>query len=271
MRIDLHIHSTASDGTLPPAEVVEAAAAAELHVVALADHDTVTGVEPAREAGVRRSVDVIPALEVSSTWGEDEIHILGYFVDPLHPALVAHERRTRGLREDRIAGMLRRLESQGVRVGMEQVLEAAGADRHSLGRPHLARALQAAGYVESVAEAFERYIGDGHPAFLPTRFLEPVEAVELVLRTGGIPVWAHPPMELLDALLPSLCRGGLRGLEIYRPRLAPDRVLRLERVARSAGLLASGGSDWHGPDGGPLGSFSVGGDEVGALLEAGGY
>lgn len=270
MRLDLHLHSTASDGSVSPTAVAEAAAAGGLDVIALTDHDTVAGVEAARAAGRVRSVEVISGVEVSSTWEGEEVHILGYFVDVGHPAMVEHGGRAGRLREARIRGMLERLEDQGVTVPMSAVLEAAGPERHSLGRPHLARALQAAGYVASVPEAFDRLIGDDHPAFLPTRFLEPTEAVTIILEAGGLPVWAHPPGELLDALLPRLCRGGLRGLEVYRPRLGPERILRLERAARSAGLLVTGGSDWHGPESGELGAFSVSEDEVGAFLEAGG-
>lgn len=270
MRLDLHLHSTASDGALPPAAVAAAAAAGGLHVISLTDHDTVSGVEAARAAGAAAAVEVVPGIEVSSTYRGYEVHVLGYFVDPTHPAMTGHEARAGELREARIRGMLQRLEGQGVHIAMDAVLDAAGPERHSLGRPHLARALQAAGYVDSVPEAFDRLIGDEHPAFLPTRFLEPREAVELVLRAGGLPVWAHPPGELLDLLLPELCRAGLRGLEVYRPRLNPDRVQRLERAARSAGLLVTGGSDWHGPDSGDLGTFAVGEDDVAAFLEAGG-
>lgn len=271
MRLDLHLHSTASDGSVSPAGVAAAAAAAGLDIIALTDHDTVAGVQAARDAGRDLAVEVIPGVEMSSTFQGHEVHILGYFVDPTHPAMVGHDERAGSLREARIRGMLERLEDQGVRVPMEAVLEAAGPERHSLGRPHLARALQAAGYVESVPEAFDRLIGDDHPAFLPTRFLEPEEAVAIIRQAGGLPVWAHPPGELLDPLLPRLCRAGLRGLEVYRPRMNAERILRLERAARSAGLLVTGGSDWHGPEGGELGGFVVTEDEVGAFLEAGGF
>ncbi len=270
MRLDLHIHSTASDGTEAPEAVIAAAAAGKLDVVALTDHDTTAGVEAAHAAGVARAVEVVPGIEMSSTSGGREIHVLGYFVDPSAPAIRAHEARALGLRAERMRRMIRRLSEQGVQVTMDDVERAAGEDRQALARPHLARALLEAGEVVSVADAFDRFIGDDHAAYVPTDLVSPEGAIEIIIAAGGIPIWAHPPHDLLDALLPALTRAGLRGLEVYRPRTPADRVLRLERMARSSGLLLSGGSDWHGPDGGELGSFYVSGEEVARLLEAGG-
>jgi predicted metal-dependent phosphoesterase TrpH len=128
-----------------------------------------------------------------------------------------------------------------------------------------------AGHVTTISEAFDRYIGDEHPAFIPTSLLSPEEAVELVLQAGGIPVWAHPPEDRVEALLPRLVQVGLRGLEVYRPRHAPRYTLRLEGLCRAWKLLPSGGSDWHGPDRGiVLGDFFVTAEEVAELLEEGG-
>jgi hypothetical protein len=163
------------------------------------------------------------------------------------------------------------LAGQGVHVTFADVEAAAGPDVVNLGRPHLAKALVAAGHVSSVTEAFNTLIGDQHHAFVPTRLLDPTEAVALVLRAGGIPVWAHPPGDLLDALLPTLIRSGLRGLEVYRPTNSRTDVVRLEGICRSTGLLVSGGSDWHTPDSGvALGAFHVTADEIECLLAAGG-
>ena len=268
MRIDLHLHSTASDGTLSPAELVDAAVAAHLDLIALSDHDTVGGVPGAMEAAQGLPVEVIPALEVSSTWGDREIHILGYDVDPAEARLARHTVRAAELRADRIRKMTVLLEGQGVHVALDAVVEAAGPEAYALGRPHLARALVAAGYVGSVPEAFDRYIGDAHPAFLPTRLVTPDEAVGLIRDAGGTAVWAHPPQDLVDELLPALVRAGLRGLEVYRPRTGSDRMLRLENVARTSGLIRTGGSDWHGAEiNGPLGTFWVTEEEVGGFLD----
>lgn len=274
MRLDLHLHSTASDGALSPEAVVEAAVRARLDVIALSDHDTTAGVARARKAGRTRRVQVIPAIEMSTTWEEggetEELHILGYFVDPRAPELVEHAHHARHQREERMKGMVELLEDQGVEVSFSDVLEAAGPDRHSLARPHLARAMVEAGHVADVPEAFRRYIGDEHPAYLPTRLLKPEQAVEIIRAAGGVAVWAHPPVERLDVVLPRLVGAGLRGLEVYRPRTPSDKVMRLEREARTRGLVTSGGSDWHGPDSGELGQFWVTGEEVADLLAEGG-
>jgi predicted metal-dependent phosphoesterase TrpH len=164
-----------------------------------------------------------------------------------------------------------RLGRQGIDVEMSAVLGEAGPRRSMIGRPHLARALVAADYVASVPEAFDRYIGDQHPAFVPTDLGDPVDAVAVIREAGGIAVWAHPPTALLDGLLPVLVRGGLRGLEVYRPYVGADPMRRLKAAARTAGLLMTGGSDWHDPDRNrALGDFFVTSEEVGELLAAGG-
>jgi 3',5'-nucleoside bisphosphate phosphatase len=271
LRLDLHIHSTASDGSWSPEAVVRGAAAGRLDVIALADHDTAAGYAAAVAVGRDLHVQVIPALEVSSTHGGRDVHILGYFVDPDAPSIRAHGHRASRRREERMLEMLARLAKQGIRVELAAVEEAAGPDRVVIGRPHLARALVAAGHAASIEDAFDRLIGDDQPAFVPTRLLTPVEAVEVVLGGGGIPIWAHPPADLLDGLLPPLLDAGLRGLEVYRPKGHRTDATRNERLCRERGLLVSGGSDWHSPAGGTaLGDFHVTGDEVEGLLAAGG-
>ncbi len=271
MRLDLHIHSTASDGALSPLAVLESAEAGRLDVIALADHDTMAGVRRLQERGIRGAIQVIPALEVSSTLDRRELHFLGYFVDSHAEVILRHEGRAVLLREKRMLGMIERLGEQGVLVAFDAVVDAAGPDRTALSRPHLAKALVGAGYVTTVPEAFDRFIGDEHPAFLPTSLLSPEEAIQLILEAGGIPLWAHPPEDRVETLLPRLAQAGLQGLEVYRPRHDPRYTLRLEGLCRAWKLLLSGGSDWHGPERGvELGGFFVTGEEVAGLLEAGG-
>lgn len=270
MQLDLHIHSTASDGTLAPEGVVEAAVAARLDAIALTDHDTVAGVRRARAAVRERPLEVIPGIEVSTTAEGAELHILGYFVDPEHPTLRAYEGAAGARREDRMREMVDRLREQGVDVDFAAVVEAAGEDHGNLGRPHLARALVDAGHVTTVPEAFDVYIGNDHPAYVPTRLLGPEEGIRMIEEAGGLPVWAHPRDEHLDRYLPGLVREGLRGLEVFRPRTPAHRVVDLERRARAAGLFVTGGSDWHGPDDGPLGDFRVASEDVRDFLAAGG-
>jgi 3',5'-nucleoside bisphosphate phosphatase len=269
MHLDLHLHSTASDGRSSPAGVVEAAIAGSLDVIALTDHDTVAGLEDAFDAAQGRSIDVIPAIEVSSSEHGSELHILGYFVDPASSGMRRHGERAGTGRASRLEAMVERLRRQGIEVSFDAVLEQAGDDVASLGRPHLARELERAGYVDSVPEAFDRYIGNEHPAYIPVQLLNPGEAIALIRESGGIPVWAHPPMWGFEERLVELVKLGLRGVEVYRPRNSPRWMRQLLRGAADSGLLVSGGSDWHGPDDGTLGDFRVTSDEVQGLLDAG--
>lgn len=271
MRLDLHVHSTASDGTVSPEEVVDRAVAGGLDVLALADHDTVAGVPRAIAAARERRLHIIPAVEMSSTFEGTDVHILGYFVDIESPAFTAHARRNHERRDARMAEMLANLARQGVRITRGQLDEQRGSAAVAYSRPHLARALVKAGHAATVPDAFARLIGNDRPAYAPTRVATPAEVIGVVLGAGGIPVWAHPPAKLFARLLPSLLEAGLRGLEAYRPVRASLSVARLERVAREEGLVLTGGSDWHGPEGGArLGDFHVTGDEVGDFLAAGG-
>jgi predicted metal-dependent phosphoesterase TrpH len=271
MRLDLHIHTQASDGAWTAESVVSGAARGRLDVIAITDHDTTAGVEAARVGALRSRVQIIPALEVSSTHGGRDIHVLGYFVDPNAQVLLQHAARASRIRVTRMQEILDRLRLQGIDVTLEEVEQAAGPVRVTIGRPHLADVLVTRGFTKSIPEAFNVLIGDHCPAFVPTRLMEPTEAVELVRAAGGIPVWAHPPADLMDELLPALVRAGLEGLEVYRPSHAKNDIRKLEGIARTAGLLVSGGSDWHTPDAGSsLGDFHVTGDEVEKLLTAGG-
>ncbi len=271
MRLDLHIHSTASDGSCTPVEVVERAARGGLDVIALADHDTTAGVAVAQAAAATHSIEVIPAVEVSSSHELGEIHILGYFVDPEAETLLTHARRGREQREGRMRGMLERLSLQGVTIRYADVAAHMEGEDTAPSRPHLARALVDAGYVASVPDAFSRLIGDEHPAFLPTSISSPREAVETIRAAGGLAIWAHPDNRHLAPLLDMLIEAGLAGLEAYRPGTPPGRVERFERLAERRGLVLTGGSDWHGPTRGrELGDFFVEAREVAPFLDEGG-
>lgn len=272
MELDLHIHSNASDGSLSPCDVVARAARGGLDVIALADHDTVDGVEEAVRAGVDSRVHVIPAVELSVGTDVTDIHILGYYVDARNEALLAHANAAAHRREERLRIMLDRLARQGIELSFEEVqgVRAAAPGKGTVGRLHLARALVEAGHVEYTAEAFMHYIGNDHDAYVPLRLLTPVEAIRLIGEAGGIAVWAHPPRRYLRKLIGGLVGCGLRGLEIYRPRTPPHQVIELERVAQAWGLLVTGGSDWHGPQHGKLGDFSVPATDITAFLDVGG-
>ena len=271
MRLDLHIHTTASDGSWSPEAVVRGAADGGLDVIAISDHDTVAGVERAMAATAGLNVQVVPAIEVSSTFQGQDVHVLGYWIDVASNALVAYGARAERRREERMKEMIGRLGASGVMVDFAAVERAAGPDRGVVGRPHLAAALVEAGHAPTIWAAFDTLIGDDCEAFVPTAMMDPVDAVELIVEAGGIPIWAHPPGELVDTLLHPMKEAGLRGLEVYRPRPKRADVLRYESICRSSGLLMSGGSDWHTPDAGSaLGDFWVAADEVEGLLGVGG-
>jgi 3',5'-nucleoside bisphosphate phosphatase len=269
LRIDLHIHSTASDGSLSPGAVVAAARAGGLHVIAIADHDTLAGVAAA-QAEAAGSVHVIPALELSTYDAGAEYHVLGYFVDTTNAALLEHGARASGARENRMHDMIERLGALGVSVAFEDVLAAAGTKPDSLGRPHLARALHQRGHVTTISEAFDRYIGDQGPAFVPTALITPYEAIDIIHAAGGVAVWAHPRADALQTALSALVAHGLDGVECYRPRLTHGDTERISGVAAAAGLFVTGGSDWHGDWQGRLGDFAIERDDVSAFLEIGG-
>lgn len=267
MKLDLHIHSTASDGACSPEEVVDRAVAGGLDVIAISDHDTVAGVRPALAAVEGRPIQVIPAAELSSTVGGEDIHILGYLVDLDSPALAGLARRGAERRAARMDEMVAKLASLGFEVSRDLLEAQRASPRTAFVRPHLARALVAAGHARDVPDAFKRFIGDGCPAYVPTDVAKPREVIEAVLAAGGVPVWAHPPAASWEDILPQLLRAGLRGLEVYRPPGRSAPASSLEDAARRHRLLATGGSDWHGPQGGSeLGDFHVRSDDVQEFL-----
>jgi predicted metal-dependent phosphoesterase TrpH len=269
VRIDLHLHTTASDGSLRPADLVRAAHAAGLEVIAVTDHDTAAGVVEASQAAPP-GFTVVPGIEVSCTHGASDIHILGYFINPQHAALQAFAATAASRRRERMRNMIRRLEPFGISISFDDVLAAAGEVPSTLGRPHLARALLQRGHVSSFAEAFELYLADGAPACLPTELLTPAEAIDLIHEIGGLAFWAHPSSQDFQLIVRELAEAGLDGLECYRPASSPAETLVLENAARELGLLRSGGSDWHGAWHGLLGTFAVRAQQVGELLHRGG-
>lgn len=270
MKIDLHLHSHVSDGDLSPAALVKAASAAGIGIMALADHDTAAGVPQALAAAATLPIGVIPALEVSTRWEAHELHVLGYWIDPYSPAILAHQEASILRRVERMRGMVGRLQEMGIPVTYEQVVTAAGPEAQSIGRPHLARALLAAGHTRFYGEAFARYISDSGPAFVQQAFPTPADAIAMIHAAGGVAVWAHPPLDALEALLPGMVDAGLNGVECFRPMLtAADSAFSLE-LARRFGLFPTGGSDWHGPHRAALGDFHVREEEVYELLAVGG-
>ncbi len=254
-RVDLHSHTTASDGGLAPQDLVARAASLGIEVLAITDHDTTTGVPAALAAARRLDIVVVPGVEISALSGREEIHLLGYFVDVENEELQAFLGRTRVARRERAEKMLARLAQLGLAVEWERVVELAG-EEGSIGRPHVATSLLEAGLIHSWDEAFERWIGRGCPAYVERYKLTPEDAIDLVRASGGLPVLAHPYIYTrkgerkkdldLKHWLPRLVRAGLAGIEVYYPNY-PRRVSRsLLEMALYYGLMISGGSDFHG-------------------------
>lgn len=266
MRADLHLHSTASDGSLSPSAVAWAARAGALDLIAICDHDTVAGVTEAHAAppvGLR----LLTGIEVSSAIGGRELHVLGYAIDHTFPALLAYTARAATARAERMRAMIARLQERKVSVSYEDVIAAAEVPPQCLGRPHLARALMNRGHVRSIGEAFERFIGNDSPAYVPADLLPPLEAIDLIHTAGGIAVWAHPRLEIFDREVRKLREHGLDGVECYRPRATPTEIQYYETAARDLGMLRTGGSDWHGSWHGQLGDFAIGEHEIAQFLD----
>jgi len=248
-------------------------AAARQHGVtalALTDHDTTAGLAEAAAAGQACGVDVIPGVEINTDVDECEVHILGYFLDEARPTLQAFLRRMREGRRQRAEEMVRRLAGLGAPIEWARVSEIAAGG--SVGRPHVARALVEAGWVGSIREAFERFIGRHGPAYVPRLKLTPEDAVEVIARHDGVPVLAHPGWASSGPVLerlPALVECGLAGLEVYYPDHTPELVAAYRSLADRHGLVATGGTDYHGGPATrvPLGSVSVPPEVVPALRE----
>lgn len=245
LRADLHIHTTASDGLLRPEEVVALAAKQGLSAIAITDHDSTEGIDAALAAAAKHGIRVIPGVEISTDVPRGEVHVLGYCLDHHHPELKATLDRMRSSRQRRAQRMVAKLARLGIRISMERVLELAAGG--AVGRPHVAQVMVEAGYVASSSEAFERYIGRTGPAYAEREKMTPEEAVALIARLGGLPVLAHPAdIEDLEARLPGLLAAGLVGMETYYSEYAPEVIERLVGLAAKHGLIATGGSDFHG-------------------------
>ena len=246
MKVDLHLHTTASDGRLDPGVLVGVAAKKGLSVIAITDHDSIDGIAPALLAAESfPSLRVIPGVEINTDITNGEVHILGYFIDYRNKELERALETLRNSREARARKMIAKLGELGIDVEWQRVKELAGGG--SIGRPHIAQAMFERGYIPSFQEAFIKYIGRQGPAYAERERLSPVEAVALVVKSGGLPVLAHPAdIADLEELLIELKQAGLVGLEAYYNGYNRKTINRLVDLADKHGLLTSGGSDFHG-------------------------
>ena len=241
--VDLHAHSTASDGSLPPTEAVNAAHAAGLAAFALTDHDTLAGMAEAQIAADACGLRLIPGVELSVHHGPNELHLLGLHIRDVQP-LQERLEVIRGFRRTRAETIVAKLNAHGVPVTFDAVLaQAAGG---ALGRPHVARALVAGGHVRDMREAFDRWLGAAKPAYVDKERLDIADGIRLIHEAGGIAVYAHPGAEGRRETIEPLVAAGLDGLEVRHPSHTREDELRLASLAAFFGLVVSGGSDWHG-------------------------
>jgi len=248
-RLDLHLHTTHSDGSCTPTEVIGLAHQAGVTALAITDHDITSGIPEAIAAGEQYGIEIIPGVEISSLMGSSELHILGYFLDWQDDDLNQRFKSLRDSRHHRNPQIIDRLQSLGIQITYDEVRALAGSD--SVGRPHIARALMNKGVVTSAQEAFDRFLGDGKAAYVPRELPSPAEAIRWIKEARGLAVLAHPTwVKVTDQPLAELVRrlkaDGLDGVEVYYSTHAARQTREYLSLAQQLGLLVTGGSDFHG-------------------------
>jgi 3',5'-nucleoside bisphosphate phosphatase len=248
--IDLHLHTSASDGALTPVELVIRAAAARITILSVTDHDTVGGLDAARTEAAARGLTFVNGIEITAVEDERDTHVLGYFFDPSSERLAAFLVQQRDDRVRRVLEIARRLEAMDVHIDPEPLVARGLEQGRSVGRPHVAAALLAGGYVQSWDEAFANYLEKGRPAFVPRCGASAVEVIRVIHDAGGVASLAHPGLTRIDQLIPALAAAGLDALEARHSEHDPDAEARYRALAATLGLAVSGGSDFHAdPDG----------------------
>ena len=248
-RIDLHLHTRYSDGSLTPAEVVDLAHQAGVTALAITDHDIVDGIPHALDTATPLGIEVIPGVELSSRFNQQELHVLGYFFDWRDPIFRDHLARQRLSRCARNPQTIERLRALGLELSEEEVKAKAGSD--SIGRPHVAQVLVDKGYVQDTREAFDRYLKEGAPAYVPRTLSDTRDVIAWIRNAGGVPVLAHPTWtrcqgEPLYRLCACLKEAGLLGLEVFYSSHTRQQTSRYLELAKRLDLLVTGGSDFHG-------------------------
>jgi predicted metal-dependent phosphoesterase TrpH len=241
------MHTTASDGRCTPEELVERCWNKGIRTMAVTDHDTMAGVEPTQRAAEARGMTCLPGIEITSVHGGKDVHMLAYFLPPDTPGLQPMLLAQRKQRVDRALEIASRLATLGAPVDADAMVEAAAGSGKSLARPQIAQALIAAGHVATVAEAFDRYLGEDSPAFVPHTGVAPAEVVALVVAGGGIPSLAHPGYRPKDEIIGGLVEAGLVAIEAYHSSHDEAATAHYLAIAKQHGLLVTGGSDFHGP------------------------
>ncbi len=247
---DLHTHSTASDGSDTPSELIHLAKEADLAAIALSDHDTVDGLVEAEREARSIGMEFIPAVELSCQFHKGNMHLLGYYIDMKDQEFLKVLARVQAARAERNPKILAKLQELGISITMEELKEMASGGQ--IGRPHIARALVKKGAVRDVGQAFEKYLKRGGKAYAPKSILSPAEAISAVLKAGGIPVLAHPfslkadTTEELQSIIIDLKSKGLQGVECIYSEHSPEFTQQLIQITRALDLAVTGGSDYHG-------------------------
>ena len=250
--IDLHLHTTASDGRCAPGEIVGVARRARLDIISVTDHDTVAALDEVAAACAREGLELVPGIEITAIQDDEDVHVLGYFFDPRHPALAQFLAGQRADRRRRFGEMAARLAELGLPVDVEAALASYSVTDASVGRPLLARAMVRAGHVRTTREAFDLYLADRMPAWVPRSAPSPSGVVALIHESGGIAAVAHPTLLGHDEWIPPLAAAGLDAIEVYYSDHSPEMTIHYRALADRLGLGASGGSDFHGdPSHGP--------------------
>lgn len=255
MKVDLHIHSTASDGSLSPAEILALAQDLNLGAIAITDHDTIDGSKEAIALGIPPSIQFLTGVEISASPPPSfpcsgSFHLLGYSINLNDPALNNILSLLQESRKNRNPKILTLLSNMGIRLTLEEI--RSGVGECQLGRPHIAQIMVKRGYVQSIDEAFERYLGRGKPAYVDKYRIDCNRAIEIITKAGGIPVLAHPVLlqiehvEILEDLVIILKKMGLKGIEVYYPEHTQDLVSYYIEIAHRHNLLITGGTDFHG-------------------------
>ncbi|MDQ7824651.1 MAG: PHP domain-containing protein [Candidatus Eremiobacteraeota bacterium] len=241
--IDLHTHTTASDGTLTPRELVTLAMSKGFRVLSITDHDTVAGFMEARGCG-GKTLEIVPGIELNAERGSEEIHVLGYYIDVENPVLLKRLGKLREERITRVHEIVKRLAALGMKVTFDEIIKYARGE--SVGRPHVARLLIDKGYIPDMQYAFDHFLKHGGKAYVPRPHFPPEEAVEIIAASGGIPVLAHPGYNADERIIDSLVERGLKGIEVFYPDHLPLQREHFSKLAGKKGLLITGGSDFHG-------------------------
>jgi len=266
-RVDLHLHTTRSDGHYPPEQLIDKLAALQFRAVAIADHDEIGAISEIKAYAKNRGIEIIPGVELSVQFGGRDIHVLGYCFDPDEPVLLEYLKLLRDDRINRARKIVHKLSTLGMPLPFEEVLRKAGSG--SIGRPHIAFALLEHGHVDSFKEAFTKYIGDGKPAYVGKLSVDIKQAMQMIKSAGGLCSIAHPGLQLSTQDLMMLIKTGVSAIEVVHPKHDAEHTRFYAELARDHGLLPTGGSDFHGGSKGEeaLGKYTVSYDVVNKMKE----